>query len=284
MAESFQRVASLIRLARTRTLSQRCRMSCGTDAGFMRLKLLGVVLLAASAAILWAARGARSRSDAMETTRGPFTSPEASAQPVRTKIEAVQEFLGAKWPLLEARLTDQQWSSLAEPFVPSDCPPWAEVEIQLRDQIRKGLQAGRPDWVLRFRDKGLPPDFNSGVLNPTAKPLEVRNLDRIQAIISAVNIELDPLADLAFDLFVEAGEAIWDQRLYDACPFVDMSFTTERERSGHAVYIEKWKLKVWTVSYTIDSSEWPTFDAILTEMAGIAARRDQAIAAYIESI
>jgi hypothetical protein len=223
-------------------------------------------------------------TEAMERSAPLPSTSEATGKTKRTRIDVIKDFLKEKWPLVEERLTPEQLASLAETCSPADCPAWTEVEPLIRTQIRDGLQNQRDEWIHRFRDKGWPKDLTSPPLNPTRKELGPKNLEQIQSTVDETNVELGPLAALAFDLLVEVEEAIWDQRLYEAYPFIDSSLGGAKQRDSQFVTLEKWKRGAWTVSYSVDSSEWPTLDAVLTEMAGIAVRRDAVIAAYIASI
>lgn len=223
----------------------------------------------------------------IEANERPVTAAGGSIalpQRERTKVDVLEEYLGEKWPFVKEKLTNEQLASLAEPCSQADCPPWADIEPLIRTQIRDGLQKQREEWIHRFRDKGLPKDFREPKLNPTRRELGPIDLQRIQSKVDDANAELAPTATLAFDLLVEAEEGIWDQHRYEASPFIELGWAGVRERDGQLVILEKWRHGAWTVSYTVDSSEWPTLDAVLTEMAGIALRRDHAIEAYIASL
>lgn len=220
----------------------------------------------------------------MEKSSSPAIIHRASAAQVRTRLDVVKEFLGDKWPLAEARLSYEQVAELTVPCTPADFHPWNEVEPLIRTDIREGLQKQRDEWLHRFRDKGWPKSLTSGPLNPTGKQLGPENLLRIQNMVDEANGELVPLAALAFDLLVEAEEAIWDQNLYQACPFIEISVAGDKECHAELVTLEKWKRGAWTVSYSVDSSEWPALDEVLKEMDEIAARRDRGIDSYIAGI
>ncbi len=127
----------------------------------------------------------------------------------------------------------------------------------------------------------FPMDFQVCNIAPSRLRACPKNLQQIQGIVDEINIELAPLAALAFDLLVDVEAAIWDQRLCEACPFIDLSPVAAKQRNAQLVILEKWKNGAWTVSFTVDSSEWPTLEAVLLEMAEIASRRDCAITSYI---
>lgn len=256
----------------------------GGEAGFVKFRLLGALLAFALMVFWFALHDAQSRSEAMEKSGSPASIDHGAPAEVRTRLDVVKEFLGDKWPLAEARLSKEQVAELTAPCAPADFGPWSVVEPLIRRDIRDGLQKQRDEWIHRFRDKGWPKSLTSGPLNPTGKQLGPQDLLRIQKIVDEAHGELEPLAALAFDLLVEAEEAIWDQGRYQACPFIEFSAAGDKECHAQLVTLERWKRGAWTVSYSVDSSEWPALDAVLKEMDEIASRRDRGIESYLAGI
>ncbi len=250
----------------------------------MKQALRAALVVAGVVAIWLAVRNMSSVSRAIAASAPVTSSSAALGTPERTRLAILKDLLGEKWPLIEVKLTPEQLASLSEPGLPGEFLPWTDVEQLIRTQIRDGFQNNRDGWIHNFRDKGWPKDLTLPPLNPTSKQLGPEDLEHIQNIVDEFNSELEPLAALAFDLLVEAEEGIWDQRLYEAYPFIDTSLAGAKQRVAQFTILEKWKNGVWTVSYVIDSSEWPTLDAVLTEMAEIAARRHRVVAAYVESL
>ena len=256
----------------------------GGEAGFLRGKLLAALLTLALLILLLVVSGNQFRSEAKERLSSRAIVPPASTAQVLTRLDIVKGFLGDKWPLVEASLNNEQLASLAETCTAADCQPWHEVEQITRTQVREGLQKQRDVWICRLRDKGWPKSLTSPPLNPTLKILSPEHLARIETIVEEFNIELTPQANLAFDLLVEAEDAIWAHGLYEACPFIESHLATPVTHDGRLVIFEKFRQGPWTVSYTVDSSEWPTLDAVLKAMEEISARRDHALESYIATI
>jgi hypothetical protein len=180
---------------------------------------------------------------------------------------------------LEARLDDQGQRHLDEPVDATQIPPWKVVAPSIPSQLRELFQSYRQDWIVAAQHDNLEPGFV-----PAGKNLTMTDALVLQAIVLAYRTRLEALANLSFDLAVEADERIWDEGRFAVSLFVELVPEAKTSADSELLYIRKCVHGPWIVTVVLDSSEWESLNQVLQHAAELRQERRQRITDYINSI
>jgi len=83
---------------------------------------------------------------------------------------------------------------------------------------------------------------------------------------------------------MEAEEAAWDTRQYTATPLVGLQVADSHPARGRLVFKRCFSESGWIVYYTIDSADWPVFEASLEQVYLLLDQRDAEAYAYLRGM